>query len=274
MYKTEDSLARVEAALAVTRWDAALCAEIRSAYHEAATHGVFAAMTTPDRLVRFMEKHVWAVWDFMSLMKGVQEVLAPTARPWQPAPQTELARLMNEIVLEEESGFHLDGRPASHFEYYLEAMRRAGADTQQIEGFVGALRDGLSWEEVLERFAPAPAARFVRVTLELADSSPAERIAAFTLGREQLIPAMFPVLSSHLAGPRRGRDLEILCEYLERHTEIDGEEHGPAAQKMLEIWAADDPAAGRAALHAVRARVDLWDSILSSVSDLPGADEA
>lgn len=274
MHKTEDTLARVEAALAVTRWDSALCAEIRSAYHQAATHGVFSAMTTPDRLARFLEKHVWAVWDFMSLLKGVQDVLAPTARPWIPAPQTELSRLVNEIVLEEESGFLVDGRPVSHFEYYLEAMRRAGADTQQIEGFLAALRDGLDWSEVLERFAPAPAARFVRVTLELAEASPAERIAAFTLGREQLIPEMFPVLSSHLGGPRMGRDFEMFREYLERHIELDGEEHGPAAQKMLEIWAADDPAAGRAALRAVRARVDLWDSILSAVSDLPGADEA
>lgn len=272
MTQTEETLARIEAALAVTRWDSALCAEIRSAYHEAATHSVFSAMTTTDRLVRFLEKHVWAVWDFMSLMKGVQDVLAPTTRPWHPAPQPELARLINEVALEEESGFLVDGRPASHFEYYLEAMRLAGADTQQIQGYVQALRDGLAWEEVLERFAPAPAARFVRVTLELAESSPAERIAAFALGREQLIPEMFPVLSSHLGGPRVGRDFELFRVYLARHAELDGEEHGPASQKMLEIWAADDPAAGRAALRAVRARVDLWDSILSSVSDLPGAD--
>ncbi|MCH2100552.1 MAG: DUF3050 domain-containing protein [Planctomycetes bacterium] len=273
MHKTENTLTRVETALSVTRWDSALCAEIRSAYHEATTHGVFVAMSTPERLARFMEKHVWAVWDFMSLMKGVQDVLAPTTRPWLPAAHADLARLVNEIVLEEEGGFHVDGRSASHFEYYLEAMRRAGLDTQQIKGFIRSLRDGLHWDEVLERFAPAPAARFVRVTLELSEGSPAERIAAFTLGREQLIPEMFPVLSSHLAGPRVGRDFELFQDYLERHIEIDGDEHGPAAQKMLEIWAADDPAAGRAALRAVRARVDLWDSILSSVSDLPGVDD-
>lgn len=273
MTKTEQSLARIEEALAATRWDSSLCAEIRSVYHQAATHGVFSAMTTPDRMARFLEKHVWAVWDFMSLLKGVQDVLAPTSRPWTPAPQTELSRLVNEIVLEEESGFSVNFYPVSHFEYYLEAMRRAGADTQQIEGFLAALRNGLDWSDVLERYAPAPAARFVRVTLEQAEASPAERIAAFTLGREQLIPEMFPLLTRGLAGSGTGRDFEMFRKYLKRHIELDSEEHGPAAQKMLEVWAADDPAAGRAALRAVRARVDLWDSILSTVSDLPCAHE-
>lgn len=272
MTKTEHSLARIEAALAATRWDARLCAEIRSAYHQAVTHGVFEALTTPERLSRFLEKHVWAVWDFMTLMKSVQQVLASTTLPWQPSPSPRLARLVNEIVLEEESGFFVDGRPASHFEYYLEAMRAAGADSQQIEGFVAALRDGVRWEDCLERFAPAPAARFVRVTLELAEATPAERIAAFALGREQLIPEMFPVLSGHLAMPRQGRNFGLFRDYLDRHTELDGEAHGPASQEMLEVWAADDPAAGVAALRAIRARVDLWDSILSAVSDLPGAD--
>ncbi|MAW60398.1 MAG: hypothetical protein CMJ94_06140 [Planctomycetes bacterium] len=272
MTKTEHSLARIEAALAATRWDASLCAEIRAAYHRAVSHGVFEALSTPERLVRFLEKHVWAVWDFMSLTKSVQEVLAPVSRPWQPAPHAGLARLINEIVLEEESGFVVDGRSASHFEFYLHAMRAAGADTQQIDGFAAALRDGIAWQDCLDRFAPPPAARFVRITLEMAEATPAERIAAFALGREQLIPEMFPVLSGHLAVATHGRDFGPFRHYLDRHTEIDGEEHGPATQQMLEIWAADDPAAGRAALRAIQARVDLWDSILSSVSDLPGAD--
>ena len=72
MTKTEDSRARIEAALSKTRWDPALCAEIRSVYHATASHGVFSALTTPERLTLFLEKHVWAVWDFMSLMKGVR----------------------------------------------------------------------------------------------------------------------------------------------------------------------------------------------------------
>lgn len=272
MTKTEDCLAKIETALSATRWDPSLCAEIRSAFHAATSHGVFDALTTPERLTRFLEKHVWAVWDFMSLTKGVQEVLAPVARPWLPSSHPSLARMMNEIVLEEESGFLLDGQALSHFEYYLFAMRSAGADTQQIDGFLAALRDGVAWNDCLERFAPAPAARFVRVSMELAEATPAERIAAFALGREQLIPAMFPVLSGNLGLARHGRDFEPFRTYLDRHTEIDGEEHGPAAQQMLEVWAADDPAAGLAALRAIRARVDLWDSILSSVSDLPAAD--
>ena len=272
MTKTEDSRARIEAALSKTRWDPALCAEIRSVYHATASHGVFSALTTPERLTLFLEKHVWAVWDFMSLMKGVQEVLAPVGRPWLPSPQPSLTHMMNEIALEEESGFQLDGGALSHFEYYLFAMRSAGADTQQIDGYVAALRDGVAWKNCLERFAPAPAAHFVRVTMELAEATPAERIAAFALGREQLIPEMFPVLSGNLGVARQGRDFEPFRTYLDRHIEIDGEDHGPSTQHMLEVWSSDEPAAGLAALRAIRARLDLWDSVLAAVSDLPAAD--
>lgn len=268
----ENALSRVDDALAITRWDASLCAEIRTAYREAVSHGVFDALTTPARVARFMEKHVWAVWDFMSLMKRVQQCLAPTTVPWVPPQSREMARLVNEIVLEEESGFVFDGKPISHFEFYLHAMRAAGADTMRIDGFVQALEDGQDWQRCLDRFAPPPAARFVRISLEIAQSQPAECIAAFTLGREQLIPEMFPLFSSQLARPDAGRDFSLFRYYLDRHVEVDGEDHGPAAQRMLEVWSGDDPAAGQAALRAVRARVDLWDSILSSVSDLPPAE--
>lgn len=271
MSPTEEVLARVEATLAVTRWDAALCAEIRSAYHAASTHSVFTALTTPERQALFLTRHVWAVWDFMSLLKSVQAELAPTRLPWVPAPHPGLTHLVNQIVVEEEGGFELDGRPASHFEYYLHAMRAAGADSERIDAFLALLRDGRPWQEALERFAPPGPARFVRTTMEFAAASVGERVAAFTLGREQLIPEMFPVLSDHLAERGSGRNFGPFRHYLDRHVALDGEEHGPAAQQMLEAYAGDDPAAGRAALRAVQARVDLWDDALSAVSGLPAS---
>jgi len=271
MMTTENALLRVDETLAVTRWDAGICAEIRSAYHAAAAHSLFSELTTPERLALFMGKHAWAVWDFTCLMKSVQSVLAPSGSPWIPPHDRRLAGMINEIVLEQESGFRLDGLPVSHFDYYLYAMREAGADTQQIDGFILALRDGLAWHDCLERFAPAPAARFVRVTMELAAASPAERVAAFAVGREQLIPEMFPVLSVGMFAPRQGQNLAPMRDYLDQHAAIDGDAQVPATLHMLEVWAGDDPAAARAALRAVQARVDLWDHTLSAVSSLPAA---
>ena len=269
MRTAETALEIVENALSRTRWEPSLCAEIRSAYHAAATHSLFNQLTSTDRLAVFMSKHVWAVWDCMSLVKSVQAVLAPHTIPWTPPVDPLLAQLVNQMVLEEESGFRVAGKVVSHFEYYLHAMRQAGADTQRIEGFLGSLITGTPIEVCLDHYAPPAAARFVRTTLAFANGTPGERIAAFTFGRGQLIPDVFPILSQHLPGASLGIDLEPFRQHLVRHIDLSDEERGPAAMHMLEAWAADDPAAGVAALRALQARIDLWDHALSAVSSAP-----
>lgn len=269
MRTAETALEIVENALSRTRWEASLCAEIRSAYHAAATHGLFNQLTSTDRLAVFMSKHVWAVWDFMSLIKSVQAVVGPHSLPWTPPVDPGLARLINEIVLEEESGFRLDGKIVSHFEFYLHAMRQGGADTQRVEGFLASLITGTPVDACLDQYAPPAAARFVRQTFALADGTPGERVAAFVFGRGKLIPDIFPILSEHLPGANLGIDLEPFRQHLVRRVDLSDDERGPAVLQMLETWAADDQAAGYAALRALKARIDLWDHALSAVSGAP-----
>jgi hypothetical protein len=269
MRTAETALETVESALSRTRWAPSLCAEIRSAYHAAATHSVFGQLTSTDRLAVFMSKHVWAVWDFMSLVKSVQSVLAPQTLPWTPPVDPVLARLINEIVLEEESGFRVDGKVVSHFEFYLHAMRQGGAETQRIEGFLGSLITGTPVDACLGQFAPPAAARFVRQTLTLAGGTPGERVAAFVFGRGKLIPDVFPILSEHLPGANIGIDLEPFRQHLVRRVDLADDERGPAVLSMLEAWAADEEKAGYAALRALQARIDLWDHALSAVSGAP-----
>ena len=105
-------------------------------------HRIYGLVNSASRLRRFMESHVFAVWDFQSLLKAMQQRLTCTTIPWVPTPDPEARRLVNEIVLDEESDELPEGGAASHFELYLEGMRAAGADTGPIDRMIEALRSG------------------------------------------------------------------------------------------------------------------------------------
>ena len=79
---------------------------------------------------------MFAVWDFMSLLKALQNQLTCTKIPWMPTGDPELRHFINEIVLGEESDVDQNGEYFSHFEMYTNAMRSCGADTSSIEQIV------------------------------------------------------------------------------------------------------------------------------------------
>jgi Protein of unknown function (DUF3050) len=113
-----------------------------------------------------MQMHVFAVWDFMSLVKRLQSELTSNSLPWIPALSARIARFTNEVVLGEESDVGPDGKPISHFELYLRAMDEIGADTTEIRGFTSQVVVGAQWEEVLEDLYIPPGVRdFVTVSL-------------------------------------------------------------------------------------------------------------
>ncbi len=248
----------LEAVLAKVQWPAELNARLRYLYDRCASHQLFGQLHEIESLHLFMEHHIWAVWDFMCLTKSVQQVLCTQKAPWLPAKHPYLARIMHEILQEEEAGQWHDGRYLSHFEWYLEAMREAGANTSPIENFIRHLEENGDVYDGLDRFAPPAAASFVKQTLMLCAGSAATRISAFALGREKLIPDMFPKLieQSRFTGLRY---------YLEQHIEVDGEEHGPFAVEMLKCYATNDRQASWGALQALKARTGLWDEILGLV---------
>ncbi|MBF9143559.1 DUF3050 domain-containing protein [Hymenobacter properus] len=217
-------------------------------------------------LRRFMEHHVYAVWDFMSLLKALQQELTCVRMPWVPSARPALRRLINEIVLEEEADLDPLGQPISHFELYVRAMEECGADTGPIRRLVAAVADGRSVERALEiANAPASVREFVLTTFDvIGTGKPHVMAAAFTFGREDLIPDMFRQLVSDLHTRFPGQ-LDTFTYYLNRHIELDEDVHAPLAQQMVRELCADVPErwleAQQVAIRCLEARMALWDGV-------------
>ena len=233
-------------------------------------HPVYGALVGPEQVVVFLRAHVWAVWDFMSLLKALQRRLTCVSVPWMPPADPATARLVNEIVLGEESDEDGLGGHGSHFELYRQAMAEAGTDTVPIDTFLAQLAAGTAWKAALEAAPVAWQVRaFVAYHVGLAESGSLAAVAgAFTLGREEVIPDMFNRLLLEL-GSRHPKRFGRLAHYLRRHVELDGDEHGPASLRMLEKVANGQSTARDEALEAgyksLELRIGLYDSVLEAI---------
>ena len=230
-------------------------------------NGVYQRLATIDDLRRFMEHHVFAVWDFMSLLKALQRDLTCVVVPWVPSANPATRRLINEIVLGEESDVDLQGRPVSHFELYVQAMEECGADTAPIRRLVTAIAAGRTVAQALaEAQAPASVREFVETTFDVINSGRSHAVAAaFTFGREDLIPAMFRQLVGELRDRFPGQ-LDTFIYYLDRHIELDEDVHAPLAEQMVRELCGDDPTrwqeCQQVAVRCLEARMVLWDGIV------------
>jgi hypothetical protein len=239
-------------------------------------HPLYASVRTLADLRCFMEHHVYAVWDFMSLLKFLQGAVAPVSVPWLPtgsAQSTLAQRFINEIVLGEETD---EGLPdsaknpsfISHFDLYLGAMEEVGADTRPVRAFLKAVKKKGLTAALLKSDIPEPSRRFMATTFGFLDTEKAHLVgAAFALGREQVIPGMFRSLLSDMGISKKKAPL--FHYYLERHIHLDDESHGPLSLKLLAQLcgnsASKHKAAGKAARQAVEARITFWNGVRASL---------
>jgi len=205
-------------------------------------HPVYSSVRTVEDVRFFMERHVVCVWDFMSLLKSLQRELTCVDVPRRPAGDPEAARLVNEIVLAEESDvLVVDGTPrtASHFEWYLDAMGEVGCDTGPIRSLLRGIGSRANLQAALERSGlPEESIDSARTTFELLERPLHVRAAVFQYGREDVIPQMFLPLAQALE--RGGLPCRLFVAYLERHVLLDGEAHGPQSRALLERLCAGD----------------------------------
>jgi hypothetical protein len=237
-------------------------------------HPLYAQVVSVTDLRRFMEDHVFAVWDFMSLLKRLQQDMTCITVPWFPADNAKAARLINDIVIGEETDVGPDGSYVSHLALYLRAMQDIGASTRQFETFRSLVLVGVPVEIALERIgAPLHVQAFVAHTMTLANSGATEEVlAAFFYGREDIIPEMFRRLLDTLYGAGHNNDrLRNFIYYIDRHIELDGASHGPMGRELLENLVASSPDKGeralRAACNSIKSRIGLWNGTLDKLRD-------
>lgn len=234
------------------------------------SHPVYEELNTLDDLRVFMELHIYAVWDFMSLVKALQRHVCCLDTPWLPPTDPTACRFVNEIVLGEESDVGHAGGHASHFELYTDAMRHCGARTAGIATMIQGLQHGDSIADVLRLSeVPRPAREFVKHTFLVIDrADPCELAAAFTFGREDILPDVFTKIVSML-NANHGGQLDLFEYYLQRHIELDGDEHGPMAARLVQTLCGQDEGrwqtAELAAQYALQSRERLWDGIVEEI---------
>jgi hypothetical protein len=232
------------------------------------SHKIYSSITTIDDLHLFMENHVFAVWDFMSILKTLQKKLTCTDIPWTPKGGGTPARLLKEIVTEEETDIDIYGEYKSHFEMYYQSMNEAGANTKKIESFLTNIDSGVD-QALIKSDAPKPAANFVKTTFSMLENAPVNVVASmFTFGREEVIPNMFRSIISKIDKDFKGR-LKNFIYYLDRHIGVDEDEHGPAALKMIKVLCGNDEEkwkeAAQAAKMTMNARIVFWNEILDEL---------
>lgn len=230
-------------------------------------HPLYTQIQNLNDLHCFLETHVYAVWDFMSLLKALQSKLTCTTTPWFATKNPEIRYLINEIVLAEETDISLDGKRQSHFEMYLDAMQSCGANTSEINAF---LEDITLTKNIFISIKTSNLHSDVKVfldfTFRVIEEGKAHKIAAaFTFGREDLIPKMFTEILRNFKTNFPETDLSKLIYYFERHIELDADEHGPMAMKMITELCGEDPKkwseVKEISILALEKRIGLWDAI-------------
>ncbi|MDC3051458.1 DUF3050 domain-containing protein [Bacteroidota bacterium] len=232
-------------------------------------HPLYNSMENLSDIKKFMEVHVYAVWDFMSLVKNLQMNLTCISTPWIPSENSLTARLINEIVMGEETDIDKNEVAKSHFEMYLDSMNEIGANTNKIGDLIELVKQGKDIFNIIQNQDISDEIKdFLNFTFSVIKNNKVHVTAAvFTFGREDLIPNMFIEIVRKIK--LENKSVESLIYYLERHIEMDGDHHGPMAMNMIESLCQNNDNKIKEALDssklALKKRIKLWDHIYQQI---------
>lgn len=236
------------------------------------THSLYEKVKTIEDLHCFLENHIYAVWDFMSLLKALQNKLTCTTTPWLPIGNPQVRYLINEIVVAEETDLAYDGTRQSHFEMYLDAMQQCGANTKEINAFLENVKTTQNIFVSVKQSDLHPNVKaFLDFTFRIIEEGKEHKIAAaFTFGREDLIPSMFTEILKNFQTNFPETDLSKLIYYFERHIELDADEHGPMAMQMISELCGTNETKWKeleeVSIEALEKRIGLWNAIEEQIT--------
>ncbi len=252
--------------------------EVISLRKQIIEHDAFKNIKTQNDLTIYMEHHIFQVWDFMIILKAIQFWMNNIYKEWytnfscwHPRIPWRFTRLINEICLDEETDSELNNK--SHFEYYLKAMKQSWADSFYVEKTLNYIKHHYMKDQELEwlNHFPSPwVEEHFRYMREIANITKEPELllfkplASFTLCREWLIPEFFTSIVKNIE-PEFWESNEYLIKYLDRHIELDWEEHYIKWNQLLSYFLTfsnvDD------ALEAVIKSLKLRLKVLSEVNE-------
>ena len=236
-------------------------------------HKLYSRIGKIEDLQTFTENHIYAVWDFMSLLKALQINLTCTKTPWGPNKNSQTAYLINEIVLAEETDVNQEGDRKSHYELYLDAMEDIGASTKKSTDLITKMINSDDIFKTIDNLEIHPNIKeFLKFTFSVIEEGKPHKIAAiFTFGRENLIPNMFNEILHEFEKNITEIDISKLIYYFERHIELDEDEHGPMALEMVTELAKNDKSKWQEiediSIKALNKRILLWDAIYDQLEN-------
>ena len=136
--------------------------------------------------------------------------------------------------------------------------------------FISYMRDDESISDALRKVeVDVVVADFVQFTFDTINTKKDHLIASvFAFGREGLIADMFIEILNHSSQINQAA-YHSMIYYLERHIELDGDEHGPMAMKMIqELCGNDEKKIEETIIYAKKAlkwRIRLWDKIADAI---------
>ncbi len=150
-------------------------------------------------------------------------------------------------------------------------MTQCGASTTQINTFLKNVEETKNIFVSIKQSDLHPNVKaFLDFTFRVIEQGkPHEIAAAFTFGREDLIPNMFTEILRNFQQNFPETDLSKLIYYFERHIELDADEHGPMAMQMITELCGDSEQkwneVQEVSVLALEKRIGLWNAIEEQV---------